>query len=95
MTIDWSRDDIGYHAAVGQGIFPNYFSQINTFSTDGNTYTLGGSFGPNDQDGIPPVQPGDLALPPAAACEADLNTDGDLDFFDVSDFLNAYNAGCP
>ncbi len=92
MTIDWSRDDTGYHAAVGQGIFPNYFSQINTFSTDGNTYTLGGSFGANNQDGIPPVQPGDLAFPPAVICEADLNGDGDLDFFDVSAFLSAYNA---
>jgi len=29
------------------------------------------------------------------ACEADLNDDGLLNFFDVSAFLNAYNAGCP
>lgn len=92
MTIDWSRGDVGYHAAVGYGAFPNYFSQINTFSIDGTTYTLGDSFGPNDQDGIPPVQPGDIALPPAAGCEADLNGDGQLDFFDVSTFLSAFNA---
>lgn len=92
LTIDWSRGDTGYHAAVGYGVFPNFFSQINTFTTDGSSYQLGGSFGPNDQDGLPPVQPGDLALPPATQCAADLNNDGTLDFFDVSAFLNAFNA---
>ena len=30
-----------------------------------------------------------------SACPADLNGDGELDFFDVSDFINAFNAGEP
>ncbi len=69
MTIDWSRDDMGYHAAVGQGIYPDYFSQINTFTTDGSSYVLGPSFGPNeyfdgDPYGYPPVEPGDIAIAP-------------------------------
>jgi len=34
------------------------------------------------------------ALPPVV-CPADLNDDGDLNFFDVSAFLNAFNAGLP
>jgi hypothetical protein len=69
MTIDWSRDDMGYHAAVGRGVFPEYFSQVNTFTTDGSAYTLGSAFGPNehfpdDIFGYPIVQPGDLAIAP-------------------------------
>src|SRR5690606_12962421 len=67
MTIDWSRDDQGYHAAVGRGDFPNYFSTINSFNIDGSEYLLGGSFGPNSPDGIPPVQPGDIAIMPVPA----------------------------
>ena len=63
MTIDWSRDDTGYHAAVGQGVYPDYFSQINTFATDGSSYVLGPDFGPNEYFagsayGFPPVEPG-------------------------------------
>lgn len=68
MAVDWSRDNMGYHAAVGQGDFPNYFSQINTFAPDGSGYVLGPNFGPNDMYdtyGYPPVQPGDLAILPA------------------------------
>ncbi|MBN2445803.1 MAG: hypothetical protein JXO22_03710 [Phycisphaerae bacterium] len=69
MTIDWSRDDMGYHAAVGQGVFPDYFSQINTFTTDGSSYVLGPDFGPNEYFsgsayGYPPVEPGDIAIVP-------------------------------
>ena len=69
MTIDWSRDDMGYHAAVGQGVYPDYFSQVNTFSTDGTNYVLGPSFGPvehfhGDPLGYPPVEPGDVAIVP-------------------------------
>ena len=67
MTIDWSRDDLGYHAAVGFGEFPDYFSQINTFTTDGSAYTLGPDFGPNEMYGgygYPLVEPGDLAIVP-------------------------------
>lgn len=64
LTIDWSRGDVGYHAAVGQGVFPNYFSQLNTFATDGSGYSVGASFGPNFPDGLVPVQAGDLAIMP-------------------------------
>jgi hypothetical protein len=64
MTIDWSRDDMGYHAAVGQGVYPHYFSQLNTFTTDGLAYTLGGDFGPELPDGLPPVECGDVAVMP-------------------------------
>src|SRR5262245_11445508 len=41
MTIDWSRDNLGYHAATGQGVFPNYFTTLNTFFTNGSGYTIG------------------------------------------------------
>jgi hypothetical protein len=64
MTIDWSRDDQGYHAAVGYGDYPHYFSQLNTFATDGSAYTLGPDFGPDLPDGLPPVEPGDVAIMP-------------------------------
>lgn len=67
ITIDWSRNDLGYHGAVGQGVFPDYFSLVNTFATDGSAYNIGPSFGPNEYFGgygYPPVQPGDLAIMP-------------------------------
>ena len=92
MVIDWSRDNKGYHAAIGFGIFPNYFSLVNTFESDGSDYSIGMAFGPNDNDGIPPVQPGDLAISPRV-CSADLSDDGTLDFFDFSAFLNAFTSG--
>ncbi|MGD8451872.1 MAG: PEP-CTERM sorting domain-containing protein [Phycisphaerae bacterium] len=65
MTIDWSRDDMGYHPAVGYGEYPHYFSQLNTFTTDGSSYVLGPEFGPdNPGDGLPPVECGDVAVVP-------------------------------
>ena len=69
ITIDWSRDDQGYHGAVGRDVFPDYFSQINYFETDGSSYVLGPDFGPleyfpGDQFGYPKVEPNDLAIPP-------------------------------
>lgn len=92
MEIDWSRGDKGYHASVGFGIFPDYFSTVNTFSTDGSDYQIGLPFGPNDPEGVPPVQPGDLAISPFV-CQADLTGDGTLDVFDVFAFLDLFNAG--
>ncbi len=99
MTIDWSRDDTGYHAAVGQGEYPNYFSQLNTFTTDGSAYTLGDPFGPliDGGDGFfyPPVECGDVAIPPATkkGCPADVAEPfGVLNFFDLSAFLALFNA---
>lgn len=67
MTIDWSRDDQGYHNAVGYGVFPNYFSELYTFETDGSNYSLLGNFGPDLPDGLPPVECGDLAIMPVPA----------------------------
>lgn len=64
MTIDWSRDNLGYHAAVGYGVYPHYFSQVNTFKTDGSSYVLGPDFGPDLPDGMPPVECGDVAIMP-------------------------------
>ena len=82
MTIDWSRDDMGYHAAVGQGVYPDYFSQINTFAIDGSSYVLGPSFGPNEYYsgsvfGYPPVEAGDIAIVPAEQIECPGDLDGD------------------
>lgn len=67
MTIDWSRNDRGYHNAVGYGVFPNYFSDLYTFKTDGSSYSLIGNFGPDLGDDLPPVECGDLAIMPVPA----------------------------
>lgn len=67
MAIDWSRDNVGYHAAVGYGVFPDFFSVTSTFEVDGSGYTVGLPFGPNDVNGVPPVQPGDIAIRPVPA----------------------------
>lgn len=67
MTIDWSRDDRGYHAAVGYGEYPQYFSQLNQFATDGSGYVLGPAFGLDLPDGLPPIECGDLAIMPIPA----------------------------
>ncbi|HLO40827.1 MAG TPA: hypothetical protein VK176_07370 [Phycisphaerales bacterium] len=67
MTIDWSNGDTGYHAAVGYGVYPHYFSRLNTFSADGSSYVEGAEFGPELPDGLPPVECGDLAIMPIPA----------------------------
>jgi hypothetical protein len=64
MTIDWSNGNTGYHAAVGYGVYPHYFSRLNTFTTDGTSYVEGAEFGPELPDGLPPVECGDLAIRP-------------------------------
>lgn len=104
MTVDWSRDDTGYHAAIGRADFPNYFSQLNTFAADGSGYTLGDSFGPlipgGDGFNYPPVQLGDVAVVPApgsgACSDADLAEPfGELNFFDLSAYLGLFNGQDP
>lgn len=103
MTIDWSRGDVGYHGAVGQGEFPNYFCQLNTFGAGAGTYVLGLTFGPNvsigDGYSYPPVQPGDIAVVPASGakgCPADLAEPfGVLNFFDIAAYLALFNAQDP
>ncbi len=67
LTIDWSRDNTGYHGSVSQGDYPNYVSTINIFDIHGGGYTIGLPFGPNSPDGLPPVQPGDIAIMPIPA----------------------------
>lgn len=95
IGIDWSRGNTGFHNAVGQGEFPNYFSQLNTFATDGSGYQWGPDFGPNYADGLPPVQAGDLAVVPAATCYANCdasNTPPVLNVLDFTCFLNRFAA---
>lgn len=98
MTIDWSRDDTGYHAAVGLGEFPNYFVSLNTFGADGSGYQVGPGFGDNIDGGdgffYPPVEPGDLAIEPGApgCSDADLAEPfGTLNIFDVQAYIGLYN----
>lgn len=93
MTIDWSRGDQGYHGAVGQGIFPDYFSTVNFFETDGSGYTVGLAFGPNDANGIPPVQPGDVAVMPSMLGPCDVDHSGELTLDDVDAFVVAFGSG--
>lgn len=93
MTIDWSNGDQGYHAAVGQGVFPDYFSQINTFATDGSGYVLGPDFGPvehfpGDQFGYPLVEPGDLAIRPTPC--GDIDGSGTVDVSDLGALLGEF-----
>lgn len=79
MTIDWSRDNRGYHAATGQGVFPNYFTTLNQFATDGSGYAIGPDFGPNiviNGLGYPPVEAGDIAIVPAVPEPAALSLVG-------------------
>jgi hypothetical protein len=95
MTIDWSRDNAGYHAAVGYGEFPHYFSQLNTFAADGSGYVLGPEFGPELDDGLPPVEAGDLAIEPALpSCAADTDGSGSVDVDDLVAVILGWG-GCP
>jgi len=95
MTIDWSRNNRGYHGAVGQGEFPNYFSQVNSFAPDGSGYVLGPDFGPNEMYegyGYPLVEPGDLAIMPANDpwCFGDINGDNQVNLSDLAQLLSSY-----
>ncbi len=100
MTIDWSRDGVGYHGAVGYGVFPDFFSTVNAFTLDGSSYAVGAPFGPNDDEGVPPVEPGDLAIMPAppVVCPSDLNGDNVIDSSDLNIVLAGFGcvgASCP
>ena len=96
MTIDWSRNDRGYHNAVGQGTYPDFFSQLNSFSPTGSDYTLGPDFGPveyfpPDVYGYPPVELGDLAIPPVIPpCPGDLDSDHQVALPDLAQLLANY-----
>ncbi len=92
MTVDWSRADQGYHGSVGQGVFPNFFSTVNTFGTDGSGYSVGLPFGPNNAEGIPPVQPGDLAVVPSTLGACDMDGNDTLNVDDIDVFVAAFLA---
>ncbi|MFG0252117.1 MAG: hypothetical protein ACF8NJ_04505 [Phycisphaerales bacterium JB038] len=62
LTIDWANGDVGYHATIGQGDFPDYYNNLNTFALDGSNYVWGPDWGDNYSDGLPQVQPGDVAI---------------------------------
>jgi hypothetical protein len=94
MTIDWSRGDQGYHAAIGNS--PAFFSRLYSFTTTGSgSYTLVGNFSPDGT--FPTFEGGDLAIAPVSAptCRPDLNNDGELTFDDIQFFVSLYNANDP
>jgi len=96
MTIDWSRNDRGYHAAIGYAEFPDFFSQLNSFSPTGPDYTLGPDFGPPeyfppDPYGYPPVEVGDVAIVPVMPpCPADIDGDHQVALSDLAQLLASY-----
>lgn len=64
MTIDWSRDDAGYHAAIGNS--PAFFSRLFGFDTSLTGWNDLGDFGAADGT-FPTVEGGDLAIRPVPA----------------------------
>ncbi len=75
---------------VGSGVNDTIFGGMVYDTGEGNSIVMGGSFtraGGMDANRV--------AAYLAAACPADLTGDGNLDFFDVSAFLNAFNAQDP
>lgn len=104
IGIDWSRDDTGYHGAVGQGEFPFYYNNLNTFALNGSSYEWGPEWGhymEGDGPFVPLVQPGDLAIVPADATPqipGDLNGDGVVNVSDMLLLLAAWgqcDGDCP
>lgn len=62
MTIDWSGNNAGYHASIGNT--PAFFSRLYTFNTAG-AYSLVGNFTPVGT--FPTFEGGDLAIRPIPA----------------------------
>jgi Domain of unknown function (DUF4394) len=91
MTIDWSRNDQGFHAAIGNT--PAFFSHLYTFNTTLTAWTDLGTFGIPDGT-FPTVEGGDLAIRPEQPnCPGDVDSDGDVDLTDLSTLLT--NFGTP
>lgn len=62
LTIDWSRDDQGYHGAWDQD---NNRAELYTFDKTSGAEAFQGFIGPVHADGtISEYEPGDLAIPP-------------------------------
>lgn len=64
MTIDWSGNDTGYHAAIGNS--PAFFSELFRFDANGAGYNLVGNFGTGTGT-FPTFEGGDLAINPIPA----------------------------
>jgi hypothetical protein len=98
LAINWSRDDLGYHGAIGQRTFPNYYNNVNTFLLDGAAYIWGPNFGPNYPDGLPLVQPGDLAIVPGTTkrpIPGDVTGDGVVNIDDLLEVINTWGLCTP
>lgn len=91
MTIDWSRDNQGYHAAIGNN--PGFFSHLYRFNTALTTWADAGTFGVADGT-FPTVEAGDLAILPDAGgdCVGDVNSDGNVDLADLAVLLSNFGA---
>lgn len=73
-------------------------SDYQAYISDGNQYnaTAPGTLFVNYEDGLPftfRVTIVDNPFP-ATSCRADFNSDGAVDFFDISAFIQAFSAGC-
>jgi hypothetical protein len=92
MTIDWSRDNQGYHAAIGNN--PGFYSHLYRFNTALTTWTDAGTFGVADGT-FPTVEAGDLAILPDTGgdCVGDINADGHVDLADLAILLAHFGAG--
>jgi hypothetical protein len=64
MTIDWSGNDTGYHASIGN--VPAFFSELFSFDANGAGYNLVGNFG-TPSGTTPTFEGGDLAINPIPA----------------------------
>ncbi|KAA0213535.1 MAG: hypothetical protein DYG94_12875 [Leptolyngbya sp. PLA3] len=66
-------------------------NDIETYNWDGTQWVhLNALFGPSDR--CISYAGGQLCI---GVCNADFNRDGNLDFFDVQEFLGDFSAGCP
>lgn len=69
-----------------------YVIQTNAFASEGEGLGIG-FFGPGEQDVLDVSYPAISPVHGDTFCAADLNNDGQTNFFDVSLFLQEYNAG--
>jgi hypothetical protein len=101
-TWAWNIDTTGADAGTGQEDHAAIYEPIGPGGALVHTTDMGGNF---SCDGVPISQGGNGYTPPAMfsfqlfgggcdlCCPVDLNGDGQVNFFDVSLFIQAYNAG--